>query len=65
MMEKHFKQSTINPQTNTIDNSPTMRAMCSWWEKEEECEGTKELNMYNGCVGADTKWSSQTREFLM
>jgi hypothetical protein len=61
------QQSTISPQTNTIDNSPTMRAMlCSWWEKEECCdEGTKgRLNLYNGCVGPDTKWSSQTREFL-
>ena len=45
MVERHFKQSTISPQTNTIDNSPTIRAMCSWWEKEEGCEGTKGLNM--------------------
>jgi hypothetical protein len=42
MVEKHFKQSTISPQTNTIDNSPTMRAMCSWWEKEEGAKVPKD-----------------------
>jgi hypothetical protein len=34
MVEKHSNPSINNTQTNTIDNSPSMRAKCDWWEKE-------------------------------
>jgi hypothetical protein len=34
MVEKHSNPSINNTQTITIDNSPTMRTKCDWWEKE-------------------------------
>ena len=55
MVEEHCN-TTINTQTNAINNSPTMRAKCGWWEREE---GTEELNIQ--CVGPDTKWSQMNK----